>query len=122
MSAGPSTQEWLAGCEPLPARECRCDTDLPCQDPGEAARCGKCGLRLSPARARTAGALPETDFDLSADHPTAEDAEAPPTSATAGAGLRGLEPQDGRPRRTGQAPQAHARQLGPAPPPYGAAA
>lgn len=107
----------LPGCDPFPARECRCDEDLPCQDPGEAARCAKCGLRLAPERAVSLGALPEfDDFDPSADSPPAEDAEGPPTSALRGPGPVDLTAQDGRPRRYGSAAPATAGPLGPGSP------
>ena len=105
------------GCDPRPARACRCVRDMPCQDPGEAARCAKCGLRLSPERAVRAGALPElADSDASADPPSAEGAEDPPDSALRGPGPAALDPQDGRPRRNGQATPATAGPLGPGSP------
>ena len=118
MTVGPVTGEWLAGCAPLPASECRCDSNMPCQDPGEAARCAKCGLRLSPVRALGAGALPERDdeFDTSADPPPAEDAGVTPAPAIREPGPTALATHDGRPRRTGQAPTAAARTLGPGSP------
>ena len=117
MSAAPVVKEWLPGCDPLAARVCRCDDDIPCQDPGEAARCAKCGLRLSPERAVRVGALPELDdSDASADAPTAEGAEDPPDSVLRGPGPVALDPQDGRPRRNGQATPATAGPLGPGSP------
>ena len=117
MTAEPATRGLLPGCDPLPARECRCVRDMPCQEPGEAARCAKCGLWLAPERAAALGALPEREqVDASADPPPAEDAEGPPTSVIRGPGPACLDPQDGRPRRNGQAPEATARPLGPGSP------
>ena len=117
MTAESRTQHLLPGCDPRPARACRCVGDMPCQDPGEAARCAKCGLRLSPKRALSVGALPELDEpEASADAPTAEGAEDPPHSASRGPGPVALDPEDGRPRRNGQATRATARPLGPGSP------
>ena len=117
MTVEPVAHELLPGCDPLPARECRCVRDVPCQDPGEAARCAKCGLRLSPERALSVGALPElADSETSADPPPAERAEDPPDSAPRGPGPVALDPQDGRPRRNGQATPATAGPLGPGSP------
>ena len=117
MTVEPVKHDLLPGCDPLPARECRCLFDLPCQDPGEAARCAKCGLRLSLERAAALGALPEfSDLDASAEPPPAEDAEDDPASALRGPGPVALDTQDGRPRRNGQATPATARPLGPGSP------
>lgn len=117
MTATSRTPHLLPGCDPRPARVCRCVGDMPCQDPGEAARCAKCGLRLSDERALSIGALPEPhEPESSADPPPAERAEDPPDSALRGPGPVALDPEDGRPRRNGQAPKATARALGPGSP------
>ena len=117
MTVESLAEHLLPGCDPRPARPCRCVRDMPCQDPGEAARCAKCGLRLSPERAVRVGALPELDdSDASADAPTAEGAEDPPDSALRGPGPVALDPEDGRPRRNGQATPATAGPLGPGTP------
>lgn len=117
MTVEPLVEEWMAGCNPLPAAECRCEADIPWQDPGEAARCAKCGLRLGAERAAVLGALPEPeDSDASADPPPAEDAEGSPASALRGPGPVAPDTQDGRPRRNGQAPQATAGPPGPGSP------
>ena len=117
MTAASRTQHFRPGCDPRPARACRCVGDMPCQDPGEAARCAKCGLRLSPERALSVGALPElADSETSADPPPAERAEDPPDSAPRGPGPVALDSQDGRPRRNGQATPATAGPLGPGSP------
>jgi hypothetical protein len=113
MTVESSVEEWMVGCDPLPARECRCDIDIPWQDPSEAARCAKCGLRLSAGRASAIGALPELDFDASAEAPAAEEAEDAPPSAHRDPGPEAPDTQDGRPRRDGQAPQATAVELRP---------
>ena len=117
MSVEGLAEDLLPGCDPRPARACRCVRDMPCQDPGEAARCAKCGLRLSPERALSVGAQPElADSETSADPPPAERAEDPPDSALRGPGPVALDPEDGRPRRKGQATRATARPLGPGSP------
>lgn len=113
MTVESRIQELMIGCNPLPAAECRCDLDIPWQDPGEAARCAKCGLRLSAERARAIRALPELELDASAEAPAAEDAEESPPSAHRDPGPAAPDTHDGRPRRHGQPPQAIATELRP---------